>query len=228
MTKKLLSILFISSFVAASAIAGTNVGIKGSYGDMSASGSHTTNSGSIGSGGAAVNSAGDANFPVASIFVEKEFELSSIKIILGLDYVPYDSQIEKLDGGDGLDATLHIGNVGTLYLQPMISVNDNVSLFLKAGYTSAKIDITELSRQASSSAGTASTNNTASTDGSQSKTLEGPVMGVGAQVSFSDSFIRFEYTNTDFDEIQHTNSNGKVLKAQSDVNMASISFGKSF
>jgi len=228
MIKKIISIAFISSFVAASAIAGTNVGIKGSYGDMSATGSHTTNSGSIGSGGSAVSASGDANFPVGSIFVEKEFELSQVNIIVGLDYVPYDSQIDKLDGGDGLDATLHIGNIGTLYLQPMFSVNDNFSLFLKAGYTSANIDITELSRQASASAGTASTNNTASTDGSQSKTLEGPVMGVGAQVSFSDSFLRFEYTNTDFDEIQHTNSNGKVLKAKSDVNMASISFGKSF
>ena len=228
MMKKFLSIAFVSSFVAASAFAGTNVGIKGSYGDMSATGSHTTNSGSSGSGGSAVSVAGDANFPVGSLFVEKEFELSQFNIAVGIDYVPYDSQIDKLDGGDGLDATLHIGNVGTLYVQPMFTVNDNVSLFLKAGYTSATLDVTELSRQASASSGTASTNNSASTDGSQSKTLEGPVYGVGAQVSFSNSFLRLEYTNTDFDEIQHTNSNGKVLKAKSDVNMASISFGKSF
>ena len=228
MIKKILVTAFISSFAVASAFAGTNVGLKGGYGDMSATGSHTTNSGSSGSGGAAVNVSGDANFPVGSIFVEKEFELSQFNIAVGIDYIPYDTQVDKLDGGDGLDATLHITNVGTLYVQPMISVNDNVSLFLKAGYTSGTLDITELSRQASSSSGTASTNNSASTDGSQSKTLEGPVYGVGAQVSFSDSFLRLEYTNTDFDEIQHTNSNGKVLKAKSEVNMASISFGKSF
>lgn len=227
MIKKVLISAFISSFVSISAIAGTNIGIKGSYGDMSATGSHTTNSttaGSLGSGGAAVSASGDANFPVGSIFVEKEFELSQFNIAVGLDYIPYDSQIDKLDGGDGFDATLHIGNVGTLYVQPRFSVNDNVSLFLKAGYTNANLDITEISRQATAT----ETTDSASTDGVQEKSLKGPVYGVGAQVSFSDSFLRFEYTNTDFDEIIHTNSNGKVLKADSDVNMASISFGRSF
>ena len=33
---------------------------------------------------------------------------------------------------------------------------------------------------------------------------------------------------TDFDEISHTNSNGKVLKADAEMTLISISVGKSF
>ena len=52
----------------------TNIGAKLSVGNFDASGTHTTNSGSITSGGPAVSSSGDAIFPFASVFLEREKE----------------------------------------------------------------------------------------------------------------------------------------------------------
>ena len=91
----------------------------------------------------------------------------------------------------------------------------------KAGYSMADLDIEEISRQAT-------TAGTASTDGAQSKTLEGPMLGIGVQSNTDMGFVRIEGTITDFDEISHTNSNGKVLKADAEMTLISISVGKSF
>ena len=41
-------------------------------------------------------------------------------------------------------------------------------------------------------------------------------------------FLRLEATVTDFDEISHTNSNSKVVKADADMSMISLSVGKTF
>ena len=208
----------------------TNIGIKVSSASMDATGSHTTNSTSVplGAGGAAVTSSGSGDFEMASFFIEREIEATgSLNIAVGLDVVPSDGEeIDKLDGGDGFDATVSLGNLMTAYIQPMFNASDNVSLFVKAGYSSADIDITDVSRQATA---TQTTNvDSASTDGAQSKTLEGPMYGAGIQVGFDAGFIRLEGTFTDFDEISHTNSNGKVLKADSELTLFSLSLGKSF
>ena len=199
----------------------TNIGLKASYGTMDASGSHTTNSGSIGSGGAAVNASGDASFPFGSIFIERQISTDNIDIALGLDMNPTTQEVDKLGGGDGFDATVDMGNLYTAYIQPM-KKSGNVTFFAKLGYSQADIDITNISRQAT-------TAGTASTDGPQSKSLEGPMFGLGIQVdTASSSFVRLEASRTDFDEISHTNSNGKVVKADAELDAVSISFGKSF
>jgi hypothetical protein len=43
-----------------------------------------------------------------------------------------------------------------------------------------------------------------------------------------DGFVRLEATVTDFDQISHTNSNGKVVKADAEMTMISLSLGKTF
>ena len=105
----------------------------------------------------------------------------------------------------------------------MFKANDSVTLFVKAGYAQADLDITDISRQAT-------TAGTASTDGNTSKTLEGPMYGAGIQVATASvvDFIRLEGTVTDFDQISHTNSNGKILKADAELTQISLSFVKSF
>ena len=203
----------------------TNIGVKISAATLDASGSHTTNSTSVplGAGGAAVTSSGSGDFEMASFFVEREVEATDgVNIAIGLDVVPSSgTEVDKLGGGDGFDATVSLGNLMTAYIQPMFNASDNVSLFVKAGYSSADVDITDISRQAT-------TAGTASTDSDQSKTLEGPMYGAGLQFGMSQGFIRLEGTFTDFDEISHTNSNGKVLKADGELTLISLSFGKSF
>ena len=218
--KKILISTILSVFVVFSASADTNIGISISSANMDATGSHTTNSASGGSGGDAVNASGNADFEMASFFIEQEVAAGGLNIALGLDAVPMTAEVDKLGGGDGFDATVEIGNLMTAYIQPMFDAG-NVTLFLKAGLSSADVDITNVSRQAT-------TAGTASTDGDQSKSLDGTMYGAGAQISTGSSFIRLEGTITDFDEISHTNSNSKVVKADSELTRITISFGKSF
>ena len=218
--KKILISTILAGFFAFSASADTNIGISISAVNMDASGSHTTNSSSGGSGGDAVNLAANADFEMASFFIEKEIDAGGLSLAIGLDAVPMTAEVDKIGGNDGFDATVEVGNLLTAYLQPMFNAG-SMTLFLKAGVSSAELDITNTSRQAT-------TAGTASTDGDQNKTLDGIMYGAGVQTDMMGGFIRLEGTFTDFDELSHTNSNGKVLKADTELTRVSLSFGKSF
>jgi hypothetical protein len=218
--KKILISTILAAFFAFSASADSNIGISISAANMDGTGTHTANSTSGGSGGSAVASSGNADFEVASFFVEKELDVGNITLAIGLDMIPMTTEVDRLGGGTGFDAMLEVGNLMTAYIQPMYDVGD-MQLYVKAGWSSADLDITDISRQAT-------TAGTASTDGAQSKTLEGIMLGIGAQKSVGDVFIRVEGTMTEFDQISHTNSNGKVLKADADLTRLTLSVGKSF
>ena len=218
--RKLITAVTLSCLIGFSALAeGTSIGIKFSNANMEASGSHTTNSttsGSLGSGGAAVSASDDADFNMASFFIEKSVEAGALTMSVGLDVIPMSADVDKLDGGDGFDATVTVENVITAYIQPTFG-----NVFVKAGYTMGDVDITDVSRQAT-------TAGTASTDGDQSKDLEGFMYGAGIQLDLNSGFVRLEGTVTDFDEISHTNSNGKIVKADSELTLISLSLGRSF
>ena len=224
---KKLTIAFISVIFLAVSAQADSVGVRISTANMDASGSHTTNSttaGSLTSGGAAVNSSGNADFMVASLFAEKDVELGGMSMSIGVDVIPFTTEIDKLGGGDGFDATVEVGNLITAYIQPTFDLGD-MSVFAKVGYSQADLDITNISRQAT-------TAGTASTDGNTGKDLEGMMFGAGIQKAVQhmggDGFVRLEATVTDFDEITHTNSNGKVVKADAELTMISLSIGKTF
>ena len=144
-----------------------------------------------------------------------------MNIALGLDVIPFSAEVDSLGGGDGFDAKVEVSNVITAYIQPTLNAGGDVSLFVKGGYTHGDVDITDISRQATSAG-------TASTDGEQSKSLEGFMYGVGIQKNTDNGFVRLEGTFTDFDEISHTNSNSKVVKADAEMTLISVSFGRSF
>jgi len=218
--KKILISTILAAFFAFSASADTNIGVSISYANMDASGSHTTNSASGGSGGSAVKASGDANFEMASFFIEKEVDAGGLSLAIGLDMLPMTTEVDKLGGGDGFDATVEVGNLMTAYIQPMFDAGA-MTLFLKAGVSSVEVDISDISRQTTNAG-------TASTDSDQNKTVDGTMYGAGIQTELSGGFIRLEGTVTDFDEISHTNSNGKVVKADSELTRISLSFGKSF
>ena len=221
---KKLTIAFISVIFLAVSAQADSVGVRISTANMDASGSHTTNSASGGSGGAAVNSSGNADFMVASLFAEKDIELGGMSMSIGLDVIPFTTEVDKLGGGDGFDATIEVGNLITAYIQPTFDLGE-MSVFAKVGYSQADLDITNTSRQATNAG-------TASTDGNTGKDLEGMMFGAGVQKAVQhmggDGFVRLEATVTDFDEITHTNSNGKVVKADAELTMISLSIGKTF
>ena len=224
--KKILTLTASFVMVASSVFAGsTNIGLSVTNAKLSASGTDTVNSAGSGGGGAASAIAEkDGSATLASIFVERQFETQKdgLSISLGLDFIPMTGEIAKLDGGNGTDAKVEAGKLLTLYVQPTFLINDKVSLYAKAGYAQGDLDITEVTRQAT-------TAGTASTDTDQSKDLKGTVLGFGAQIAMNnDMFIRFDASRTDFDTINHTNSNTKKLTADAEMDRVSFVIGKSF
>jgi len=202
----------------------TNVGLKLSYAELSADGKETTNwaaDGTVSSG------SGDKKFPLASIFIEREIDVpasSGVSVAIGLDLVPLTADA-KIDGGTATDATVEISNQFTAYIQPTKSLDNGLSIFAKIGYSKADLDVKSITRQATTAAGTAST------DASASKNLEGPTFGLGVQKSISTpfaDFVRLEVSYTDYDDVSYTNSNGKVLTADADLTAINLSIGKKF
>ena len=222
MLKKLIITAISASLVASAVFAdSTNVGFRISAGNLAASGTENTNL----SGTNVTQAEKDADFEMASIFVERQLETSDkFNIIIGLDYVPITADVATLGGGTGFDAKVSAGNLFTAYVQPTFIVNDTISVFGKVGFASGDLEITEISRQAT-------TAGTASTDVAQDKTLQGTVFGIGAQMNKDlgiFNFIRLEATQTDFDTISHTNSNSKVLTADAEMQLITLTIGKSF
>tara|TARA_B110000211_G_scaffold183360_1_gene207809 strand:- start:241 stop:708 length:468 start_codon:yes stop_codon:yes gene_type:complete len=153
---------------------------------------------------------------------------SGLAMVLGLDFVPLTHEIETLGGSTGTGASIKAGNLITAYIQPTYSVNETVSVYGKLGYASGDLEIADLKRQATTAS---QTNDIASTDGNQDRTLEGPVYGLGVQMSKDIgifNFVRLEATRTDFDTVKHTNSNGKVLVADAEMDLITLTIGKSF
>ena len=222
MFKKIIIAAISASFLASAAFAdSTNIGVRFSSADLSASGSENTNL----SGTDLTQKERDASFEMPSIFIEKQFETGSMfDIAFGLDFVPLTEDVATLGGGDGTDAKIKAGNLITAYIQPSISVTENISIFGKIGYAQGDLDINDITRQAT-------TAGTASTELKADKKLKGPVLGLGVQFNKDIgpiSFVRLEATRTDFDQINHTNSNGKVLKADAEMDLVSLTIGKSF
>jgi len=230
MFKKIIIAAISASFVASAAFAdSTNVGVRISAANLAASGTETTDSAAVNYGGAKItNKEKDASFELPSIFVERAIDLNTgLTMVLGLDFVPLTSDVATLGGGNGTDAKVKAGNLITAYIQPTFSVNETVSVYGKLGYASGDLEINNITRQATAT----QANDTASTDKSADKTLEGPVYGLGVQVSKDlgvFNFIRLEATKTDFDGIKHTNSNGKVLTADAEMDLITLTIGKSF
>ena len=230
MFKKLIIAAVSASLVASAAFAdSTNIGVRISAANLAASGTETTDSGSVNNGGAKItNKEKDASFELPSLFVEKAFDMNSgLSMVLGLDFVPMTEDVATLGGGTGTDAKVKAGNLITAYIQPTFAVNETVSVYGKLGFAQGDLEINSITRQATDS----QSNDTASTDVDADKDLEGPVYGLGVQVSRDIgvfNFIRLEATRTDFDEIKHTNSNGKVLTADAEMDLITLSIGKSF
>ena len=219
--RKLTLALILLSFLGFNANADVNVGVKITTADMAASGSEVQNAGTL-----VAQKERNATFELASIFAEKVIGVGPMGVAVGVEMVPLTAEIAVIGGGTGFDATVEVGNLMTAYLQPMFTTEGGVSLYVKAGYAQADLEITNVSRQATS----AVTGDSASTDTAFSQDLSGPMFGLGMQIS-TDKFvdaIRVEATRHDFDEITFTNSNAKKLTADSEMDTLSIALVKSF
>jgi hypothetical protein len=121
----------------------TNVGIKLSYGNFDAKGSETTDLAADG----AVAKSGDADFPFASVFIERDFALTNFNIALGLDYIPLEAEVETIGGTTGFNAKVEVKDQFTVYIQPSKKLDNGITIFGKLGYSQADLQISQTSRQ---------------------------------------------------------------------------------
>jgi hypothetical protein len=222
MFKKIIIAAISASFVASAAFAdSTNIGVRISAANLEASGTETTDQATT------INQAAkNSDFALPSIFIERSIDLNSdVSVSLGLDYVPLTAEVSAINSGTGVDADIKAGNLVTAYIQPSYLVQENVRVFGKIGYAQGDLKVDNITRTANLDG------ETAPTDTGADKTLEGPVYGVGIQVNRDGgvfNFIRLEATHTDFDKVTHTNSNGKVLTADAEMDLVTLTIGKSF
>ena len=229
MFKKLIIAAISASFVVSAAFAdSTNIGVRISAGDLNASGSETTDQATTVN---QKNQSSDFNLP--SIFVERQIDLASYmntdaSVVFGLDFVPLTAELKSVigeNGGQGIDADIKAGNLFSAYIQPTFSVNENFSLFAKVGYAQGDLKVSNVTRTANTDG------ETATTDTGANLTLEGPVYGIGAQLNKDGgvfNFVRIEATRTDFDSVSYTNTNAKVLTADAEMDLITLTIGKSF
>ena len=165
-----------------------------------------------------------------SVFAEYTTIQGSYGIIFGVDYIPFDADIDrrsvtqsslkgKADGAASTGTNSVSASVEdhiTFYVQPGYMMTENSMLYLTAGLVSADINgqSTSLSH----------------TNIDQSKTLDGTKIGIGMKYSDSDSglFFKLDASETEYDTVSFTTSNNTKATADLDNTAIAISIGKTY
>ena len=222
----LVTALLLTLFGVTSAQSEMAIGVTGAYALLDATGSEVE-----GNGKEKTTTEVDHNFGMASIFAE--YSMGSVT--LGLDYIPASADVseniksrtdvETSVTGTAAETTTsrsqkaqaEIDQHFTLYAM----YNLTPEIYVKAGYVTADLNTTE-SLATGSKYG--------------DETLDGYTLGVGIQTDVGAStFMRGEYTYTDYDEIELTSSvartgvttNNKV-SGDIDVSQFKVSLGYKF
>jgi len=217
--KKITIAILLSIFVSSYSLAAdTNVGIRLSYGNFDATGSTT------GVDNLKVSHSDDVNIPYGSVFLERQLNFSNFGLGFGLDYMPFSAELDAKTG-TATKATVDIKDQWTVYIQPTAKLDGGASVYAKLGYAYSKLDITGIA-SVQATTGSSDLKNTTT---SISKTLEGPMVGIGFQKDFSNGyFMRGEVTYTNFDDVSATMSNSRKVTADSDLTSGHISIGRKF
>ena len=138
--KKLSIALVLLSFLGFNAQADVSVGLKLTAAELNADGSETQNSGAL-----VTQQGRSADFEVASLFVENSMEVGAVDVAVGLEIIPFTAEVSKIGGGTGFDATVSVGNLLSAYIQPMLYSQGDVTLYVKAGFATADLEISNIS-----------------------------------------------------------------------------------
>tara|TARA_B100000965_G_scaffold246306_1_gene206770 strand:+ start:461 stop:1147 length:687 start_codon:yes stop_codon:yes gene_type:complete len=170
----------------------------------------------------------DDTATMPSIFIEKNFDAPFGNLAIGVSYIPFEADIDKrsvtqssvkakADGAATTGTNSAEGTVSdhfTIYIQPGVNVLSN-TVYLNLGMAFADVE--------------GKNNSISSTNITESKDLEGTVMGVGVKrVSDAGTFLKLEYTEIDYDQVSWVTSNSTKGMADLDSSAFSISLGKEF
>ena len=168
------------------------------------------------------------DFLVGSLFLETTMMGDKYGMTVGVDYIPFDADIDKrsitqstlgakADGAASSGTNSVSGSVEahrTIYLQPGMSYGNGM-IYATVGYVTADLNAKSVS--------------ITHTNKNETKSLDGTKIGVGYKaVSDSGLVLKFDFSETDYDEVSFTTSNNTTAKADLDNTALAISIGKQF
>ena len=158
-----------------------------------------------------------------SIFFEKAV---NDNVSFGIDFIPFEAEFEsrsttqtsRTDGTTDTSGTnkgtADVSRHLTFYVQPQKEVRDGLKIIGTLGLVRA--DVESLVQSVSS------TNKTVEQD------LEGMKLGLGLKKETGFGFIKFEYSETDYDDVSVLTSNNTKVTADIDTDILALSVAKSF
>ena len=225
--KKILTILTLilltSSPFASHAAGGWAVGVSASSNTLDTAGKEDTdNNGTI---DATKNVSDD--FSVGSIFAEFTNMGEKFGVTLGLDYIPFDADIDKrsitqtsmgatateTSGTNSVEGTVE--DHFTIYIQPGLMIKPNTMLYGTLGYASATVN--------------GKSTSITHTNINKDEDLKGTKIGVGIKhVYDSGLFVKADYSQTEYDTVSFITSNNTKATADLDNKSYGLSIGKQF
>ena len=220
MKKLVLSIAFLLGFVTAS-YAQVSVGVTVSMADVESTVKDDIDNN--GSTDTTKDISNDVTF--GSIFFEKAI---NDNMSVGIDFIPFEAEFESrsttqsslkaiADGAatSGTNkGTADVSKHLTFYLQPQKEIRDGLKVFGTLGLV--KADVESLVQSVSS------------TDKTVEQSLDGMKLGLGLKKETGFGFIKLEYSETDYDDIEATTSNNTKVTADIDTDILALSVAKSF
>ena len=208
--KKILSILLASSFLAFSANAAGMIGVK--VGTGTVDGTKTVDP----SHGVATNTSSSKDSEYAAVFLEAGV---SDMVSLGIELVPMQGIIDSPAAARS-DTQVTVSDLITFYA--LVPFGDS-PIYGKIGYGHADLSVVA--------------NYVTTTVGSHSESLQGPMIGIGAQFDVPVPFldvVRIEGNYYEFDELSITTTNTTgtadthTKKGEAELMTVSLSLAKSF
>ncbi|MBD1166829.1 hypothetical protein IDG49_03540, partial [Pelagibacterales bacterium SAG-MED07] len=167
------------------------------------------------------------DFMVGSVFFENTVMGDTMGLTIGVDYIPFDADIDKRSitqsslkdsstvttGTNSVEGTVE--GHKTFYIQPGFRYGDNSMIYATLGIAMADINVKNSS--------------ISSTDMNKTVDLDGTKLGVGFKtVKDSGLVIKLDYTDTSYDEVSFTTSNNTKATADLDNTALALSIGKQF
>ena len=219
MKKLVLSIVFLLGF-STTAFATGSAGLTISSADVKSNVKDDIDSN--GTTDTTKNLSNDVTF--ASIFVERAL---NDNISVGIDFIPFEAEFESRSTtqssikGAGTSVTTgtnkgtaDVSKHLTFYLQPQKEINNGLKVFGTLGLVRADVE--------------SKVQSISSTDKTVDQSLDGTKLGIGLKKETGFGFIKFEYSETDYDDISTTTSNNTKVTADIDTEILALSVARNF
>ncbi len=164
-----------------------------------------------------------------SIFIERNIDTPFGQVALGVNYIPIDADIDKRSISQSSVKATADGAASSGTNSAKGTISDHYTVYLQPGFTLANDNLVYLNFGLSFADVNGTSESLSSTNISETKDLEGTVLGVGLKrMGSNGGFVKVEYSQTEYDQVSWTTSNSTKGMADIDDQVFSISLGKQF